>query len=329
MAGILDDRAHDRRHGTFEVCVREDDVRRLAAELDRHRDDIVRRRPGDEPTHLRRAGEAEVVDSRMRRERSTRFLAQAGHDVEGAGRQAGLDRKLGDAHARDRRFFRGLQDAAVAGRERGRDRPPDHLRRVVPGDDVPGHAVRLAERVDEDLLPERDRVAVDGLDRARVEVEVACCDGHVGSGLRERLARIAAFEALQLLLMAPDRLGDALEDVRAVGGGAPAPGAQRLPGGAHRLVDLGRPAPGRLREDLARSRVEIVERGPRAHGLAGDQRVAAEQLGRARHRVCAPIACWASRNTSSNESATSAPASASARILSLGRPRPRSTTAAA
>src|SRR6187551_2520792 len=87
-----------------------------------------------------------VNDAGMRRERRAGLLAEPGHDVEGARRQAGLERDPGEGEHRQARFLGGLEDAGVAHRKRRADAAADDLHRVVPRHDVAGDPVRLAQR---------------------------------------------------------------------------------------------------------------------------------------------------------------------------------------
>ena len=77
-----------------EVGVGEDDVRVLAAELERHALDRGRRRAHDVLADLGRAGERELVHARVRgQRRAGRPVAR--HDLHDAGRDARLDEQLG------------------------------------------------------------------------------------------------------------------------------------------------------------------------------------------------------------------------------------------
>src|SRR5262249_48774173 len=146
----------------------------------------------------------------------------------------------------------------------------------------------------------------------------------------------------ELVVVAADQAGGALEDVGALRRRAAAPVAlERQAGRGHRGVDLGGARPRHLREQLARRPVEVLERGrrprppPPPEPAAAPARAprggsAARALADPPHRrPSIPIASSTSANRLSKESATSAPASASAGALSFGLPRPRSITAAA
>ncbi|KAG0736682.1 hypothetical protein G6F24_018247 [Rhizopus arrhizus] len=63
---------------------------------------------------LRRTGERDVVDARMRGQRSAGFMAVAGDDVQRAGGQAHFGGDLGQLQQRQARVFGGLDHAGVA-----------------------------------------------------------------------------------------------------------------------------------------------------------------------------------------------------------------------
>ncbi len=90
LAGIGEYRHRGTRHGGIEIGVREHDVRRLAAELERDALEIARGGPDDRLASHVRTGEGDLVDVMMRGKRCARGLAVAGHDVDDAGRNAGF-----------------------------------------------------------------------------------------------------------------------------------------------------------------------------------------------------------------------------------------------
>ena len=93
-----------------------------------------------------RAGEGDAAHQRVADQRRARLLAVAGDDVEHAGRQAGLQRQLGQAQSRERRLLGGFEHGRAAGGESRGQRAGGHAERVVPGDDVGGDAQRLQQR---------------------------------------------------------------------------------------------------------------------------------------------------------------------------------------
>jgi hypothetical protein len=98
------------RRRRIQVGVLEDQERVLAAELGGERHDVLRRGHADVPRGLGRARERHAADERMRHERRAGLLADALHDVEHAGRQAGLAGELGEQRGAERRPLGGLED---------------------------------------------------------------------------------------------------------------------------------------------------------------------------------------------------------------------------
>jgi ParB family chromosome partitioning protein len=69
--------------------VLEEDVGRLAAEFERHRNQVLARVLHDQPARRRLAGEGDLGDARRGRQRLAGLETEAVDDVEHAGRQAG------------------------------------------------------------------------------------------------------------------------------------------------------------------------------------------------------------------------------------------------
>ncbi len=82
--------------GRFGIGVVEDDQRRLAAQFEREARHPVDRHMADALADLDRAGKGDLVDAGVRDERRARLRAAARDDVEHAGRQARLLRKLAE-----------------------------------------------------------------------------------------------------------------------------------------------------------------------------------------------------------------------------------------
>ena len=89
LAGVLDQRLDDRRHGGLEVRIREHHVRRLAAQLELDRGEPLRARSGDDRARRGAAHERHVVDPGV--------LGQRGADRAVAGRHP--QHPVGDAAA--------------------------------------------------------------------------------------------------------------------------------------------------------------------------------------------------------------------------------------
>ena len=111
--------------------VGEEDVRRLAAQLQRHRDDVVGGVLHDQPPGGRLAGEGDLGDALVLGQRLAGLDAEAVDDVDHAGRQQVGDQLHHDQDA-ERRLLGRLEHHAIAGGERRRELPGRHQDREVP-----------------------------------------------------------------------------------------------------------------------------------------------------------------------------------------------------
>jgi hypothetical protein len=92
LAGRVVDRPDGARDRIVQVCVGEDDVRALAAELEGQALDGVRTQPHDLPARRGRAREGDLVDTGVADEIRAGRLAAAGDDVDRARREPDLRR---------------------------------------------------------------------------------------------------------------------------------------------------------------------------------------------------------------------------------------------
>ena len=122
----------------------EEDIRALAPELHRGRDEVVGRGLQDEGAGGGRAGEADLVDALAGGQGAARLDAVAYHDVNDAGGDDILD-EVHENHDRRRGLLRRLDDDAVARREGRRDLPRGHQQKEVPWDDLAYHTERLLD----------------------------------------------------------------------------------------------------------------------------------------------------------------------------------------
>src|SRR6202021_1287575 len=97
--------------------------------------EVARGRLDDQPPYLRRPGERDLVDVRVRGERGTGGLAVTGDDVEHAVGQTCLAEDLLELQRGERRLLGGLEDAAAPRREGRRGLEHRDEERPVPGDD--------------------------------------------------------------------------------------------------------------------------------------------------------------------------------------------------
>ena len=208
LAAVVEDPPADGRRGRGQVAdVGEDDLRALAAELERDGLDVrLADRPQQRPADLGRAGERDLVDARMAREGVADDRAGTGHDVEDAVGQAGLGRQLGEAQGAQRRLAGRLEDDRVAGRERRAELPGGDDQRVVPGHDRGDHADRLAGDERQRVGPGRADLAVDLVDRLGVPLERrgGARDVHP-ERVADRLADVERLEQGELVEVLADR----------------------------------------------------------------------------------------------------------------------------
>ena len=189
LARVLDAGIDQERQRAVEIGVGEHELRRLAAELERHRRDMARRRRLDQRADGDRTREGNVPHARMRGERRAGLLAEARHDVERAGGKTRLPREVGERERGEAGFLRGLEHAGVAHRERRADGAAGDLHRIVPRHDMSGHAVRLAQGVDRVAVEIGDRFAHHLVGRAGVELHVARHRQRVGAALLHAACR--------------------------------------------------------------------------------------------------------------------------------------------
>ena len=210
VALVEEDAVDDALDRLVERGVREDDVGRLAAELER----VALRRAGepalDQPADLGRAGERDLVDVGVLDERGAGFT-RAGDDVHDARRQPDVADQLGELERGERRRLRGLQHHRVAAGERRRDLPRRHQQRKVPRDDLAGNAERSR-------APPRECV-VELVRPAGVVEEVRRGQRHVDvARFADRLAAVERLDHRELARPLLQRARDPVQVLAALGG---------------------------------------------------------------------------------------------------------------
>ena len=162
LAGVEVDAHEGALDRRFEVGVGEDDVRALAAQLERH---ALEHPPGLRPDLAAdggRAGEGDLRRSPGARPARRRCRRSPVSTFTTPWREPGLLDQLSQPQRGQRRLLGRLQDHRAAGGERRGDLPRRHQEREVPRDDLAADADRLLERVDERVRPaDRDRLALD------------------------------------------------------------------------------------------------------------------------------------------------------------------------
>ena len=199
LAGVAEHRRRRRGRGGLEVGVGEDDVRRLAAELERHPLDRLRGAGGDPAADLGRAGERDlgdvgVLDQAAARRPSpgpaTTLSTPSGSPASSAIRSsssavsgvssAGFSTTVLPAASAGATFH----EAITSGKFQGDDQPDD--------------AERLAEG-HVDAAGDRDRLPEQALRRAGVVAEALDDHPDLAAGVADRLAGVARLERRQLL----------------------------------------------------------------------------------------------------------------------------------
>ena len=212
----------------------EEDVRRLAAQFQRHRNEVLAGILHDQAAGRGFAGEGDLGDARAGGERLAGFEAEAVDDVEHAGRQEIAD-QFGPDQDRGRRLLGRLQDDAVAGGKRRCKLPDRHQDREVPGDDLADDAERLMEVIGDGVVVDLADPAFLGADRGGEIAEMVDGKRHVGRhGFADRLAVVPGFGLGQKLEIVFHRLCDLDEDDGAFGSARAAPGFLGGMGGIER-----------------------------------------------------------------------------------------------
>lgn len=141
LAVVVVDAKVDPADGLLDVGVVEDDVGRLAAQLERHALEVGGRGGlHDGAADGGRAREGDLVDVHVRRDGGARDLAEARDDVDDAGGEAGLLDELGEHETGEGRLLGRLEDDGVAGGQGGADLPRQHEQGEVPRDDLTADA---------------------------------------------------------------------------------------------------------------------------------------------------------------------------------------------
>ena len=150
---IEEDGTRRTRNGDVEIGVLQDDVRRLAAELERDLLQVIGCGLNDELADLRRAGERHLVDPRMRRQCRAGGFAETGDDVHHPVGKSRLLDQFAEPQRGERRLLGRLQNHGAAGGERRPEFPCRHQQGEVPRDDLAHHTNRLTQRVGVELGP--------------------------------------------------------------------------------------------------------------------------------------------------------------------------------
>ncbi|MNK86103.1 hypothetical protein D3C87_1060060 [compost metagenome] len=242
---LVEERQHQAFGGFFDERrfsvhdVFEEDVRRLAAQFDGARDDVLGGAMHDVRAHRGRAGEGDLGDALAGGQGLAGFATETLDDVQHARRQQVGD-QLGEDHDRQRRLLGRLEHDAVAGGQCRGEFPGGHQQREVPRNDLPDHAQRFVEVIGRGQFVDLGSPAFLGADAAGEVTEVVGSQRHVGvQGFAHGLAVVPGFGDGQHLKVLLDAVGDFQQHQGAVLGRGLAPGVGSGMGGVEGLVDVG------------------------------------------------------------------------------------------
>ena len=172
----------------------------------------MRRRRLDKAPGGNGPGEAQMIDTRMRRQRGARNATKSWHNVQRALREPGLPREFSKGQGSQAGFFRGLQNGGIACRERGADGTPYDLHRVVPGHNMPCHAMRLPQGVDRVAIKIRDRLTRQLVSCAAVEFHIPGQSDGVGTRLGQGLSDVQRLQPGELIDVIQDKLAQSRQN---------------------------------------------------------------------------------------------------------------------
>ncbi len=221
LAGAVKIGHHGDIGGQIEIGIVENNQRRLPAQL---HGDLFQGRSCCVGHHFFTAGDAagkrDFIDAGVPGQQLAGDRAAARQYVENAVRHASFAVDLRQFQSGKRRHFARLKDHRVARCQRRRGFPQRNLNRVVPRADARDHTERLAARINERGVAQRDLLPLQRRDQTRVILQHVCAgdDIHAG-GFAQRLAGIQGFQRSQLVVARAQNIHRAAKDARALHGG--------------------------------------------------------------------------------------------------------------
>ncbi len=218
--------------------VGEEDVRRLAAQFDGGRNNVLGRRVHDVRAHRRGAGEGDLGDAFAGGQGFAGFFAETVHHVQHAWRQQVADQLHQHADAQ-RGLFSGFEHHAVTGGQGRRQFPRGHQQWEVPRDDLADHAQRFVEVVRRGQFVDLGAGAFLGADATGEVAEVVSGQRDVGvEGFPHGLAVVPGFGDGQQFEVLFDAVGNFQQHQRTVLSRGLAPGICGGMGGVEGFVDV-------------------------------------------------------------------------------------------
>src|SRR6266849_1153473 len=180
--------------GGFEIGIGKKDVRRLAAQFERHALHGVGSFFHDDLADSGRARKGNLVHVRMLDQRRAAGLAETGDHVHHALRQSDFVEPLREFKRGERRLLRWLEHAGATRSQCRSQFPRSHHQRVIPRDDLPGDAHRFFQRKAHRVIGNGVDVADDLGRQPAIIFKASSYVIDVVFRLNNRLARIATFE---------------------------------------------------------------------------------------------------------------------------------------
>ena len=198
--------------GEIEIGVFHDDLRILAAELERNARQILTADRGDLTPDRGRAGKRNQLHVAMTHQRGAHFLAASMNQIDDPRRHAGLVEDLDESCRGMRRIFRRLEDHGVAADQRGKQLPGRDRQRKIPRRDQRAHADRRAHGHGELIGQFRRRGFTEQAPAFAGHIESAVDPFlHVAAGFFEHLAHFAGLDARELFFIFAQKLADTIE----------------------------------------------------------------------------------------------------------------------
>lgn len=258
----------------LEIAVGKEDVRGLAAELERRGNETFGRGLRDVDAHFGRAREGELVKARVLEHCVARGAAGTRDDVhDPGGNVAGDD--FGEMQKRERGGRGGLDHDRVARGERRSELPSAHEEREVPGNDLTHDADRFVQDETHGVVVDAHGAAFFGAQTARKVAKVVDRERHVDERrLADGLAVVHRFDLREEVGFFLEIVGDAQKNGGALGGRGLRPAFKSGAGGLHRAVHVGGRSRGHAGEHFARGGIARF-RGLaafRSHPFTADQK---------------------------------------------------------
>ena len=195
-------------HGHIPLAIREVDVCRLAAQLQRAGDQAVGRSQRHIAADLRGAGKGQLAEALVLQNILTGLGAGAGDDIEYARRQNILNESRQLQHGQ-RRVAGRLKDGAAAGSQHGGQLPGGHQEGEIPRHNLAHNADRLTQDQRQKLLIEHICTALVGQNTAGKIAEMLRRQRHINRhGLTDGFAVIQRLHHGQMLRVGIDDVRD-------------------------------------------------------------------------------------------------------------------------